>query len=120
MPYMSSIDLLWTHAANPATRARSRSPSPVESTPNAARLNQQQQQQRQQEQQAEIAAQAAKYAARGDHLLSRGPHADRARLIRVMQGLPPVGSSAEADDLSDEEEMWEVRVSDRGSSLEIE
>ena len=52
-------------------------------------------------------AQEARRAARAQHLPWRGEVAEDARLLRVLKGLPPLGSSADADQLSDWEEALE-------------
>ncbi|CEH18387.1 hypothetical protein CBOM_04792 [Ceraceosorus bombacis] len=60
---------------------------------------------------ASLSASAAKHIerlavfrhARGDHLPSRGIQAEKFRMRRALDGLPPVGTTADADDLSDEE-----------------
>lgn len=54
--------------------------------------------------------QEARRAARGQHLPWRGETAENARLLRVIKGLPPVGSCADADQLSDWEEALESAV----------
>ncbi|PKI82375.1 hypothetical protein MVES_003672 [Malassezia vespertilionis] len=51
--------------------------------------------------------QEAHRAARGEHLPWRGEVAENARLLRVLRGLPPLGTSADADQLSDWEEAFE-------------
>ncbi|WFD20472.1 hypothetical protein MCAP1_002716 [Malassezia caprae] len=61
---------------------------------------------------AEVAArqrieQEARRAARAEHLPWRSQVADDARLLRVLKGLPPLGSTADADQLSDWEDTLE-------------
>ncbi|WFD24002.1 hypothetical protein MEQU1_002699 [Malassezia equina] len=51
--------------------------------------------------------QEAHRAARAEHLPWRGQDADDARLLRVLKGLPPLGSTADADQLSDWEDTLE-------------
>lgn len=53
------------------------------------------------------AVQEARRAARGEHLPWRGDAAESARLLRVLKGLPPLGSTADADQLSDWEDALE-------------
>lgn len=70
------------------------------------------------QQSAELAArqrisQEARRAARAEHLPWRGAWAEEARLLRVLQGLPPVGSSADADQLSDWEETLDHAKQER-------
>ncbi|WFD31182.1 hypothetical protein MSPP1_002216 [Malassezia sp. CBS 17886] len=49
----------------------------------------------------------ARRAARGEHLPWRGEVAERARILRALKGLPPLGSCADADQLSDWEDAFE-------------
>ncbi|CCU98834.1 unnamed protein product [Malassezia sympodialis ATCC 42132] len=61
---------------------------------------------------AEVAArqrieQEARRSARAEHLPWRGQAAEDARLLRVLKGLPPLGSTADADQLSDWEDTLE-------------
>lgn len=59
--------------------------------------------------------------ARGDHLPSRGVHAERARLRRALEGLPPIGTTADADALSDEEaELAHLVSLDWAASLDAQ
>lgn len=53
---------------------------------------------------------AAQRQARADHLPSRGPYADAHRVARHMAGLPPLGSRAEIEELSEEEYELEALV----------
>ncbi|WFD27885.1 hypothetical protein MNAN1_002893 [Malassezia nana] len=67
---------------------------------------------------AELAArqrieQEARRAARAEHLPWRGQTAEDARLLRVLKGLPPLGSTADADQLSDWEETLETAKLER-------
>lgn len=48
--------------------------------------------------------QEARRAARGQHLPWRGDVAEETRILRVLKGIPPLGSTADADQLSDWEE----------------
>ena len=52
----------------------------------------------------------ARRAARALHLPWRGDSCEDARLMRVLKGLPPIGSTADADQLSDWEEALENAV----------
>lgn len=51
--------------------------------------------------------QEARRAARAEHLPWRGQVAEDARLLRVLKGLPPLGSTVDADQLSDWEDTLE-------------
>ncbi|WFC99858.1 hypothetical protein MYAM1_002604 [Malassezia yamatoensis] len=53
-------------------------------------------------------AQEARRAARSQHLPWRGDVAERARILRVLKGVQPLGSVADADQLSDWEEALET------------
>lgn len=50
----------------------------------------------------------ARRAARAEHLPWRGRAADDARLLRVIRGLPPIGSWEDAEQLSDWEDALET------------
>ena len=52
-------------------------------------------------------AQEAKCAARGQHLPWRGDVAEDARILRTLKGIQPLGSVADADQLSDWEDALE-------------
>ena len=53
---------------------------------------------------------AAQRQARGDYLPSRGAYAESHRVARHMAGLPPLGSRAEIEELSEEEYELEALV----------
>ncbi|KAL4399014.1 hypothetical protein ACI68E_004411 [Malassezia pachydermatis] len=57
--------------------------------------------------------QEARRAARAQHVPWRGTCAEEARLLRVLKGLPPLGSSSDADQLSDWEETLEMAKMER-------
>lgn len=57
--------------------------------------------------------QEARRAARGQHLPWRGQAAEDARLLRVLDGVPPLGSTDDADQLSDWEETFEIAKQER-------
>lgn len=57
--------------------------------------------------------QEARRAARALHIPWRGHVADDARLLRVLDGVPPMGSTEDADQLSDWEEALETAKQDR-------
>lgn len=55
----------------------------------------------------------AQRAARASHLPWRGQEAEDARVLRVLDGVPPLGSTEDADQLSDWEETLESAKQDR-------
>ncbi|WFD36967.1 hypothetical protein MCUN1_003859 [Malassezia cuniculi] len=55
----------------------------------------------------------ARRAARAEHLPWRGKCAQEARILRVINGIPPMGSWADADQLSDWEEALETAKIER-------
>ena len=59
------------------------------------------------------ARQEARRATRALHIPWRGHVADDARLLRVLDGVPPLGSTEDADQLSDWEEALETAKQDR-------
>lgn len=58
--------------------------------------------------QATLRRRLVRQSTRGDHLPARSKCAEQARMLRCLKGYPPLGSSAEADQLSDLEESIEV------------
>ncbi|EST05131.2 hypothetical protein PSEUBRA_005391 [Kalmanozyma brasiliensis GHG001] len=105
MSYLPPITTLWEHASHPSKRAWSRSPSPTHdpspstaagpSTLPPARA-------------AAIQRRLIRQSTRGDHLPARTRSAEHARTLRALKGYPPIGSTADADQLSDLEESIEV------------
>ncbi|PWN52871.1 hypothetical protein IE53DRAFT_360432 [Violaceomyces palustris] len=99
--------------SHPSTRSTSRSPSPepTQTSATSAQANSAARNNLQQAAQAQLKAheKSILQSARGDHLPYRGPIEQRARFLRLMKGYPPLGSGAEADELSDLEEASELR-----------
>ncbi|KDN52666.1 hypothetical protein K437DRAFT_253855 [Tilletiaria anomala UBC 951] len=108
--YMPQVHRSWVHQAHTATRAASRSPSPdpdgkdkredilsAEQGMNSRLAVDMQEQD------------FLRHMNRGDHLPSRGAHAEQARVMRNMYGYAPIGSMYDAQELSSEEEKWDAK-----------
>lgn len=107
MSYLPPITTLWDHASHPSKRAWSRSPSPeplhTDHTNHAGPSTQ-----LPPARHAAIQRRLLRQSTRADHLPPRTRSAEHARLQRALKGYPPLGSTADADQLSDLEESIEV------------
>lgn len=111
MSYLPAINTLWAHAAHPSTRAGSRSASPEPSGAPAEELQAaggNPATQLSAARQATLRRRLLRQCTRGDHLPARSKSAEQARMLRYLKGYPQLGSTAEADQLSDLEESIEV------------
>ncbi|SJX63056.1 uncharacterized protein SRS1_13881 [Sporisorium reilianum f. sp. reilianum] len=109
MSYLPPITTLWEHASHPSKRAWSRSPSPEPThhdTSSSAHAGPSTQ--LAPARQAAISRRLVRQSTRADHLPARTRSAEHARMLRALHGYPPLGSSADADQLSDLEESIEV------------
>ncbi|TKY89311.1 hypothetical protein EX895_001842 [Sporisorium graminicola] len=107
MSYLPAINTLWDHASHPSKRAWSRSPSP-EPAQHDANAQAGPSTQLAPARQAAVQRRLVRQSTRGDHLPMRTRSAEQARMLRALKGYPPIGSSADADQLSDLEESIEV------------
>ncbi|KAK0547136.1 Arp complex subunit [Tilletia horrida] len=105
MTTLDDIRTLWVLGSNPHTRQRSRSPSPTAVLPTLPGIDTT----LPASQQLSIADAALRKSARSTHLPSRGAYHEREKMARAVYGYPPFGSSADADQLSEEEIMLEQR-----------
>ncbi|SNX83871.1 uncharacterized protein MEPE_02579 [Melanopsichium pennsylvanicum] len=108
MSYLPPIITLWDHASHPPKRAWSRSPSPDSSHHDLTSAQAGSSTQLAPARQAAIQRRLVRQSTRGDHLPMRMKSAEQARLLRSLKGYPPIGSSADAEQLSDLEESIEV------------
>ncbi|KIS68847.1 uncharacterized protein UMAG_11478 [Mycosarcoma maydis] len=108
MSYLPPINTLWDHASHPSKRAWSRSPSPEPAHHDTVHTQAGPSTQLTPLRQAAIQRRLVRQSTRGDHLPMRTRSAEQARLLRALKGYPPIGSSADADQLSDLEESIEV------------
>ncbi|SPO23606.1 uncharacterized protein UTRI_03867_B [Ustilago trichophora] len=109
MSYLPPINTLWDHASHPSKRAWSRSPSPEPvHHDGAANVQAGPSTQLAPARQAAVQRRLVRQSTRSDHLPMRTRSAEQARLLRALKGYPPIGSSADADQLSDLEESIEV------------
>jgi hypothetical protein len=109
--YLPQVDRSLFHTSHTATRATSRSPSP---TPDSKERHEEILS-AEQGVNSRLAVDFQEqdflcHTNRGDHLPSRGAHAERARGTRNMYGYAPIGSMYDAQELSSEEEKWELKV----------
>ncbi|ETS62229.1 hypothetical protein PaG_03806 [Moesziomyces aphidis] len=109
MAYLPPIHTLWEHTSHPSKGAWSRSPSP-EPVHHEATAGTQAGPSTQltPARQAAVQRRLIRQSTRGDHLPARTRSAEQARMLRALKGFPPIGSSADADQLSDLEESIEV------------
>lgn len=108
MSYLPPINTLWDHASHPSKRAWSRSPSPEPAHLDATGAQAGPSTQLAPARQAAVQRRLVRQSTRGDHLPMRTKSAEHARMLRALKGYPPIGSSADADQLSDLEESIEV------------
>lgn len=108
MAYLPPINTLWDHASHPSKRAWSRSPSPEPAHHDATNAQAGPSTQLAPARQAAVQRRLVRQSTRGDHLPMRTQSAERARMLRALKGYPPIGSTADADQLSDLEESIEV------------
>jgi len=108
MSYLSPISTHWTHAAHHSTNVSVRPSSPDH--PRGVRPNNGTSTHEQQLRNDAI-ERSNRFNIRSSHLPYRGVYAQRHRLIRAMNGQPPVGSTIDADEVSDEEIASDNRVS---------
>ncbi|SOV03952.1 uncharacterized protein UDID_04471 [Ustilago sp. UG-2017a] len=108
MSYLPPISTLWDHASHPSKRAWSRSPSPEPAHHDPANAQSGHSTQLAPARKAAVQRRLVRQSTRGDHLPMRTKSAEQARLLRALKGYPPIGSSADADQLSDLEESIEV------------
>ncbi len=124
--HLPPVQRSWAHAAHTATRAASRSPTPED---DHAHANSHRKARREEIISAEQGVNTRlaidmqegdflRFTDRADHLPPRGAHAENARLMRNMYGYAPIGSMYDAQELSSEEEKWEMKVSCAGLWLE--
>lgn len=108
MSYLPPINTLWDHASHPYKRAWSRSPSPEASHHDVGNAQAGPSTQLTPARQAAVQRRLIRQSTRADHLPPRTKSSEQARLLRALKGYPPIGSSADADQLSDLEESIEV------------
>lgn len=108
MSYLPPINTLWDHASHPSKRAWSRSPSPEPAHHDTANAQAGPSTQLAPARQAAVQRRLIRQSTPGDHLPMKSKSAEQARMLRALKGYPPIGSSADADQLSDLEESIEV------------